>query len=110
MPTPWSLRFWCKNWGARDILWKFVLLSQFAIVLLYSASRLFIIVEAVINLRRLPIGVFEMVTWTNYFIHFWITDPQITFDLCRNERLVLGLLIPEQIRGKRSREIMIQKG
>ena len=26
MPTPWSLQFWCKNWSARVILWKFVLL------------------------------------------------------------------------------------
>ena len=68
--TPWSLRFWCKDWGARDILWKFVLLLQFTIVLLHSASRLFVIVEALISLRRLPVGVFEMVTWTNYFIHF----------------------------------------
>ena len=69
MPNPWSLRLWFKEWNAREIIWKVVLLLQFLVILLYSASRLFIIVEAFISLRRAPLGVFNMITWTNYVVH-----------------------------------------
>ena len=88
MPTPWSLRFWCKNWDARDILWKFGLLLQFTIVLLYSASRLFIIVEALISLRRLPVGYSKWLHGRITLSTSRIANPQITFDLRRDERLI----------------------
>ncbi|KAI1622401.1 hypothetical protein EDD37DRAFT_651679 [Exophiala viscosa] len=44
--------------------------SMLASMALYVLSRLYIVVEAFISLRRVPVGVYETTTWAQYIPHF----------------------------------------
>jgi hypothetical protein len=46
-----------------------ILLLTLGFVALYFGSRLFVIVESFISIRRLPVGVFVTVHWANYIPH-----------------------------------------
>lgn len=46
------------------------LIGPCAGTLLYIFSRLYIVVESFVSLRRVPIGVYETVTWAQYIPHF----------------------------------------
>lgn len=62
------------GWGCSLL---FVSLSQFPVllcfiscILLYIAARCFIVVEAFISLRSLPVAVYETVRWSDFWPHF----------------------------------------
>lgn len=46
-----------------------VTIAAFAVTLLIIFSRCFVVVEAFISLRSLPVGAFDVVPWANYWPH-----------------------------------------
>ena len=44
-------------------------LAVLGAALLYALARVYIVVEAIISLRRVPVGVYEQVSWSQYIPH-----------------------------------------
>ena len=54
--------------GKATINWQALVSS--AAVLIYTAARMYIVVECFVSLRSLPVGAFDSVQWSNFIPHF----------------------------------------
>jgi hypothetical protein len=59
------------DWDTLNIcgIGGWILLAFFALGILYIGGRLFIVVEAFISIRKLPLGVYVTVDWAKYIPH-----------------------------------------
>jgi hypothetical protein len=58
-----------KSLGDREILNMSALVFIYTLVMVYVCSRSFLVVEAFISLRKLPIAAYNTPSWTQYLAH-----------------------------------------
>jgi hypothetical protein len=58
-----------KSLGDREILNMSALVFIYTLVMVYVCSRSFLVVEAFISLRKLPIAAYNAPSWTQYLAH-----------------------------------------